>query len=124
MILTKAHLNGINITNLRQSCALWVHAEKQFPLYSKILKKDLIKRMIPLLHYKEEENEDTLHDCLLWLAYSQPLPSHQTPIGAAVPTPTGGLGGVASGVGTNIEGKTVANPIATAAISANGSAPP
>ena len=74
MQLTKAHLNGINITNLRQSCALWTHAEKMFKLYSKISKKDLIKRMIPLLHYKEKD-EDTLHDCLLWLAYSQPLPS-------------------------------------------------
>jgi hypothetical protein len=74
MQLTKAHLNGINITNLRQSCALWKFSEELFPLYSKILKKDLIKRMIPLLHYKQG-NEDTLHDCLLWLAYSQPLPS-------------------------------------------------
>ena len=124
MRLTKAHLNGINITNLRQSCALWVHAEKKFPLYSKILKKDLIKKMIPLLHYKEEQNEDTLHDCLLWLAYSQPLPSHHTPTGALVPIPGGGLGGVTSGVGTRILGSTEARPIATAAISANGSAPP
>jgi hypothetical protein len=52
------------------------------------------------------------------------LTQTQTPTGALVPTPTGGLGGVASGVGTNIEGKTVSNPIAVAAISARGSAPP
>jgi hypothetical protein len=47
-----------------------------------------------------------------------------TPALTAVPTPTGGLGGVASGVGTNIEGKTVSSPMAVAAISARGSAPP
>jgi len=48
----------------------------------------------------------------------------QTPTGIAEPTPGGGLGGLISGVGTNIEGKTVSSPIAVAAISAIGSAPP
>ena len=47
-----------------------------------------------------------------------------TPALTAVPTPGGGLGGVTSGVGTNIEGNTEARPSAKAPTSANISAPP
>jgi len=72
MKLNKSVLGGINVNTLRYGVSMWEHSLRLFPLYSKISKKELVRRILLLKHY-QENTEPTLEQCILFKAYSIPF---------------------------------------------------